>query len=61
MLPERDIVPLRTRWRDDKMFLVCAIVATMLWIATIATAIAFSVVKPSFREPPIKARVSSPR
>jgi type VI protein secretion system component VasK len=39
ILPEKDIVPTRTRWRDDKLILLAAIMAGLLWLATIVTGI----------------------
>ena len=43
ILQERDIVPLRVRWRDDKLFVVAAVIAGVLWLATVITAVVFSV------------------
>jgi type VI secretion system protein ImpL len=42
ILPERDLVPLRTRWRDDKIVQFAAIFAAILWIGTIIAAIVFA-------------------
>jgi type VI secretion system protein ImpL len=42
ILPERDIVPLRTRWREDKIFLFGLIAAGLLWVATLVTALIFA-------------------
>ena len=42
ILPERDLVPLRTRWREDKIIQLCAIFAGLLWVATIITALVFA-------------------
>lgn len=42
MLPERDLVPLRTRWRDDKIVQLSAIFAALLWVITIITALVFA-------------------
>jgi type VI secretion system protein ImpL len=42
MLPERDLVPLRTRWRDDKIVQLAAIFAGLLWVITIITALVFA-------------------
>ncbi|WP_159397910.1 hypothetical protein [Sorangium cellulosum] len=30
VLPERDIVPLRPRWRDDKFTLICGVTGLLL-------------------------------
>ena len=38
ILPERDIVPTKKRWRDDMMIVICGIVAAVLWFGTIITA-----------------------
>lgn len=50
ILPERDIVPLRTRWRDDKVFLLCAIFAGLLWVITVISAVVLSVTATAPRE-----------
>lgn len=42
ILPERDLVPLRTRWRDDRIIQLCAIFAALLWVAAIITALVFA-------------------
>jgi type VI secretion system protein ImpL len=41
ILPERDLVPLRTRWREDKLIQLSAIFAALLWVITIITALVF--------------------
>ncbi|WP_437673933.1 type VI secretion system protein [Sorangium sp. So ce131] len=33
VLPERDIVPLRPRWRDDKLTLICGVAGLLLLVA----------------------------
>jgi len=40
VLPEKDLVPLRVRWRDDIPLLVIAAVAALVWITAIILAIA---------------------
>jgi type VI secretion system protein ImpL len=42
ILPERDLVPLRTRWRDDKIVQFAGIFAAVLWLATLIAAIVFA-------------------
>lgn len=42
ILPERDIVPLRVRWRDDKIVLACFVVGALLWVSGLVTAVIFS-------------------
>ncbi len=42
ILPERDIVPLRVRWRDDKIVLACFVVGALLWVSGLITAVIFS-------------------
>ena len=32
LLPERDIVPTRVRWRDDKLFLIALALGVLAWI-----------------------------
>jgi type VI secretion system protein ImpL len=46
ILPERDIVPLRTRWREDKIIQLCMIFAALLWVGTIITGVIFAVSAP---------------
>jgi type VI protein secretion system component VasK len=46
ILPERDIVPLRTRWRDDKLILLATIFGALLWIGAVVTATMFAVSAP---------------
>jgi len=42
ILPERDIVPLRVRWRDDKLVLACFVVGALLWVSGLFTAVIFT-------------------
>ena len=42
ILPERDIVPLRVRWRDDKLVLACFVVGALLWVSGLITAVIFT-------------------
>ena len=44
ILPERDIVPLRVRWRDDKLVLACFAVGALLWISGLITAVIFTAI-----------------
>jgi len=52
ILPERDIVPLRTRWRDDKLVLICFAVGVLLWISGIITAVVFTATAGPDKAPP---------
>ena len=38
VLPEKDLVPLRVRWRDDVWFWVIGGVAALVWIVAIIVA-----------------------
>jgi len=42
ILPERDLVPLRTRWREDKVIQLCVIFGGLLWVAALVTALIFA-------------------
>lgn len=44
ILPERDIVPLRVRWRDDKIVLACFVVGALLWVSGLVTAVIFTAI-----------------
>jgi type VI protein secretion system component VasK len=35
LLPERDLVPTRTRWRDDKLILILAMVGAVAWLGLV--------------------------
>lgn len=35
LLPEKDIVPTKTRWRDDKVFLVLVMLGVVMWLGII--------------------------
>jgi type VI protein secretion system component VasK len=37
LLPERDIVPTKVRWRDDRAVVVLFVLAILAWMGTIAT------------------------
>ncbi|MCC6528220.1 MAG: hypothetical protein IT373_36575 [Polyangiaceae bacterium] len=39
MLPERDLVPLRTRWRDDKLILILFMLGVVAWLVVLAVVI----------------------
>ncbi len=41
LLPERDMVPLRSRWRDDRLFLALLVVGILLWLAAIVLTVVF--------------------
>ena len=55
ILPERDIVPLRTRWRDDRVILLATIFGALLWIGAVVTATIFAVSAPVDGHGPVKA------
>jgi type VI protein secretion system component VasK len=40
LLPEKDLVPTTTRWRDDKLFLVLLMVGVVTWIGVVIVIIA---------------------
>jgi type VI protein secretion system component VasK len=40
--PERDIVPLRSRWRDDGLIMVMFIVAVLAWLGSIGVGVVFA-------------------
>jgi type VI secretion system protein ImpL len=52
ILPERDIVPLRSRWREDKIFLFGMIMAALFWAAALITALIFAMASASDRRAP---------
>lgn len=66
ILPERDLVPLRTRWRDDKIIQLSAIFAGLLWVITLITALVFAMAaapdkkKAAETPPPGKAAPAKP-
>ena len=45
MLPERDLVPLRTRWRDDKLIVGSAIMGGALLLVSAIVAIVFAIIR----------------
>lgn len=57
ILPEKEIVPLRTRWRDDKAMLILFGIGIFLWIAAMITGVAFSI---SGGNEPTRPGVSAP-
>jgi type VI protein secretion system component VasK len=59
ILPERDIVPLRTRWRDDKPVLICFALGVFLWIGGLVAAVVFSTTTDPGKTPP--AATAKPR
>jgi type VI protein secretion system component VasK len=42
VLPERDMVPLRVRWRDDKLIIIGMSLGVLLWVGALVTALLFS-------------------
>lgn len=42
ILPERDIVPLRSRWREDKVFMFGLIAAGLFWVIALVTGLIFA-------------------
>lgn len=42
VIPDKDIVPTRTRWRDDKLIVIALIAGGVLFVATLITAIVFA-------------------
>jgi len=42
ILPERDIVPLRTRWREDKLFLFGMIAASLFTVGAVVAGLVFA-------------------
>ena len=42
ILPERDIVPLRTRWREDKLFQFGMIAATLFAVGAVVAGLVFA-------------------
>ncbi len=65
VLPERDIVPLRSRWREDKVFLVAMIAATVFVIGAIVAALVFAMASAPDRKghtpPPAAAKTATPK
>jgi hypothetical protein len=43
VLPERDIVPTRVRWRDDRLTLACALMALLLWVGAVIAGVAIAI------------------
>lgn len=44
LMPEREIVPLRTRWRDDGLFIVLTIFGVLCWLGWGVTALVLALV-----------------
>jgi type VI secretion system protein ImpL len=63
ILPERDLVPLRTRWREDRVVLLAAIAAALLFTAAVITALIFAMAAaPEHRPaPPPPTPAAKPR
>jgi type VI protein secretion system component VasK len=59
ILQERDIVMLRSRWREDKVFLFGMIAAALFWAAALITALIFAMASASQRRAPPAAPPAS--
>ncbi|MFO0760197.1 MAG: type VI secretion system protein [Byssovorax sp.] len=57
ILPEKEIVPLRTRWRDDKLMIALFGVGLFLWIAAMITGVVFSL---TAKDAPPRPGVTAP-
>lgn len=57
VLPDKDIVPTRTRWRDDKLLVIAFIAGGVLFLATLITAVIFATKdkRPSLNEAAVPA------
>jgi type VI secretion system protein ImpL len=55
VLPERDIVPLRTRWRDDKVFQFTMLCAALFYVSALVAALVFAMVNAEERRAPTRA------
>lgn len=56
ILPERDIVPTKKRWRDDTIIVICALAAALFWFGTMVTGIVFAATSSDGPvRPPVKA------
>lgn len=45
VLPEREIVPLRVRWRDDRLLIIGFAFGALLWVGALVTALIFSLLQ----------------
>jgi type VI secretion system protein ImpL len=62
ILPERDIVPLRTRWREDKVILFGTIAAGLFWVAALVTGLIFAMAAaPDRHAPPPQPVKAAPK
>ena len=65
VLPERDIVPLRNRWRDDRVFMVAMIATAVFSAAVLVAALLFAMSAAPDRKghaaPPPAAAKTAPR
>jgi type VI protein secretion system component VasK len=66
VLPERDIVPLRSRWREDKVFLFGMIAAALFYAATLVMGLVFAMAaaperREGARPPPPPAHTAAPK
>jgi type VI protein secretion system component VasK len=52
ILPERDIVPLRSRWREDRIFLFGMIAAALFTVGAIVTTLVFAMAHAPDRKAP---------
>lgn len=55
VLPERDIVPLRTRWREDKVFQFAMIAAALFYVAALISGLVFAMATAEQRRAPSSA------
>jgi len=60
VLPERDIVPLRSRWREDKVFLFGMIAASLFYVAALVTGLVFAMATADERRGPGHATSAGP-
>jgi type VI secretion system protein ImpL len=60
VLPDKDLVPTRTRWRDDKLIVISLIAGIVLFLVTIALVIVFATrdKRPSLLEEPHAPAIS---
>lgn len=45
VLPEREIVPLRVRWRDDRILIIGFVFGALLWVGALIAALVFQLVR----------------
>jgi type VI secretion system protein ImpL len=59
ILPERDIVPLRSRWREDKVFLFAVIAAALFFVAALVSWLVFAMATAEQRRTPSRTTAPS--